>query len=105
MVEVADDGPGFDEGGGETLFTRFVRGRNVTASGSGIGLALVAELVRAHGGTCQAGTSVLGGALVTLRLPGPTGAACTGPKAWVHATDVHPDERRVAQGVPADSRT
>lgn len=89
-VEIADDGPGFDEGGEDTVFTRFVRGRDVTASGSGIGLAVVAELMRAHGGTCQAGTSVLGGALVTLHLPGP-GAARTGPKAWVHATTRAPD--------------
>ncbi len=88
VVQVADDGPGFDEGGGDEVFTRFVRGRDVTASGSGIGLAVVAELVRAHGGTCHAGTSFLGGALVTLHLPEPTGAAGAGPKAWVHATDV-----------------
>lgn len=79
VVEVVDDGPGFDAGSGDEVFGRFVRGRDVTASGSGIGLAVVAELVRAHGGTCQAGTSVLGGALVRLRLPGPTVAARTGP--------------------------
>lgn len=71
VIEIGDDGPGFDGGGGNEVFTRFVRGRDVTASGSGIGLAVVAELVRAHGGTCRAGTSPLGGALVTLRLPGP----------------------------------
>lgn len=69
VIEIGDDGPGFDAGGGDEVFTRFVRGRAVTASGSGIGLAVVAELVRAHGGTCQAGTSPGGGALVTLHLP------------------------------------
>ncbi len=69
VIEIGDNGPGFDAGGGDEVFMRFVRGREVTASGSGIGLAVVAELVRAHGGTCQAGTSPLGGALVTVRLP------------------------------------
>lgn len=73
VIEIGDDGPGFDAGAGEEVFTRFVRGREVTASGSGIGLAVVAELVRAHGGTCQAGTSPHGGALVTLHLPAVSG--------------------------------
>lgn len=68
VIEIGDDGPGFDRPA-EELFTRFVRGRAVTASGSGIGLAVVAELIRAHGGTYQAGSSELGGALVQLHLP------------------------------------
>lgn len=68
VLEVSDDGPGFDRAA-EELFARFVRGRAVTAAGSGIGLAVVAELVRAHGGTYEAGSSPLGGALVRLHLP------------------------------------
>lgn len=70
VLAFGDDGLGFDAGGSDEVFTRFHRGQGVTASGSGIGLAVVAELVRAHGGRCRAGVSDLGGALVALHLPG-----------------------------------
>lgn len=69
IIEVADDGPGFHGEDLPSVFIRFYRGRGVTATGSGIGLAVVAEIVRAHGGKAEAGTSTLGGALVRVRLP------------------------------------
>lgn len=68
-LDVSDDGPGFPSVGREALLQRFRRGRGVSASGAGIGLAVVVELVQAHGGTVRLDTSRSGGALVTVRLP------------------------------------
>jgi signal transduction histidine kinase len=53
-VEVDDKGPGVPAGEREAVFERFFRGavsgRRGTDSGAGLGLALVAEHVAAHGG-------------------------------------------------------
>jgi two-component system, OmpR family, sensor histidine kinase MtrB len=53
-VEVDDNGPGVPEAEREAIFERFYRGavsgRRGTDSGTGLGLALVAEHVAAHGG-------------------------------------------------------
>lgn len=69
LLQVADDGPGFAPDEHESVLLRFRRGRGVTASGSGIGLAVVVELAQAHGGTVRLGRSSLGGALVAVQLP------------------------------------
>ena len=51
---VADQGPGVAEGDRERIFERFYRGRasgqRGTTEGTGLGLSLVAEHVRLHGG-------------------------------------------------------
>jgi len=54
-LEVRDDGPGIPPELQDQVFERFVRGRETTASGggAGLGLAIVAALVRAMGGTVQ----------------------------------------------------
>ena len=67
--EVADDGPGFPEGG-----ARRVRpeggARPVRPEGSlGLGLVLVRRIADAHGGTLILGNRPEGGASVTLELP------------------------------------
>lgn len=51
------------------VFDRFFRGRQAGGAGSGIGLAVVSELVRAHGGTATAGNLPGGGAVFTVILP------------------------------------
>ena len=69
---VEDDGPGFPPGFAEVAFGRFTRADNARtrASGAGLGLALVAAIVHAAGGTVSAGgDSALGGAAVRLDLP------------------------------------
>jgi signal transduction histidine kinase len=72
---VEDDGPGVDPDERERVFERFVRlddarGRNGDeAGGAGLGLAIVAEVVAAHGGTVTIGDGALGGARVETRLP------------------------------------
>ena len=69
-LEVVDNGPGIPEHDLPHVFERFWRGANRnTASGSGIGLAVVAELVVAHHGTVTADNVTGGGARFTVTLP------------------------------------
>jgi len=65
---VEDDGPGIDEAQRERVLERGVRADERTP-GHGIGLAVVHDLVRLHGGELAIGRSDLGGARVELRLP------------------------------------
>jgi two-component system, OmpR family, sensor histidine kinase BaeS len=67
---VEDSGPGIDEEERPHVFDRFWRGRSArTTGGSGVGLAVVAELVHAHGGEVGAEAAAGGGARFTVRLP------------------------------------
>ena len=69
-LSVADTGAGIPSDELPRIFDRFWRGRQAAGvAGSGIGLAVVAELVRAHGGTVTA-TSTLGhGTRLVVTLP------------------------------------
>lgn len=70
VIEVADTGPGIPPEDLPHVFDRFWRGAaGDGVSGSGIGLAIVRELIVAHGGTVQAASTPTGGATFTLRLP------------------------------------
>jgi len=70
LLEVIDTGEGIAPEDLPHVFERFYRGRGAEASsGSGIGLAVAAELVKAHGGTIEAGNRPEGGAAFTVRLP------------------------------------
>jgi signal transduction histidine kinase len=52
------------------VFERFWRGHSGRiAPGSGVGLAVAAELARAHGGTIEAGNRPGGGAHFTVTFP------------------------------------
>jgi signal transduction histidine kinase len=71
-VVVADDGPGIPVGERERVFERFSRvdqARDRPAGGAGLGLAIVGEVVTAHGGTVVVADSAVG-ARVVVRLPG-----------------------------------
>jgi two-component system sensor histidine kinase PrrB len=72
-VEIAidDDGVGVPDGERRIVFDRFSRGSTASRSGSGLGLALVAQQAELHGGTATLEESPLGGARLLLRLPGP----------------------------------
>lgn len=72
-VEIAidDDGVGVPEEERKVVFDRFSRGSTASHSGSGLGLALVAQQAELHGGTASLAASPLGGARLLLRLPGP----------------------------------
>jgi signal transduction histidine kinase len=70
ILRIADTGPGLAADELPHLFERFWRGHAATkASGSGIGLAVVAELVAAHHGTLDAANRAGGGAEFTITLP------------------------------------
>ncbi|MCC9710950.1 HAMP domain-containing histidine kinase [Streptomyces sp. MNU76] len=72
LVEVADTGPGIPADELPHVFDRLWRGALARAGGgSGIGLAVVKELVTAHGGTVTAVCGPGGGTRMTLRLPRP----------------------------------
>jgi two-component system sensor histidine kinase PrrB len=73
-VEIAidDDGCGVPEEERTVVFDRFSRGSTASHSGSGLGLALVAQQADLHGGTASLEQSPMGGARLLLRLPGPS---------------------------------
>jgi signal transduction histidine kinase/DNA-binding response OmpR family regulator len=69
---VADTGIGIPEHELPRLFERFHRiegARSRTHEGSGIGLALTAELVKLHGGTIDVASAVDRGTTFTVRIP------------------------------------
>ncbi len=70
-IAVDDDGVGVPEEERKVVFDRFSRGSTASHSGSGLGLALVAQQAELHGGTASLESSPLGGARLLLRLPGP----------------------------------
>ena len=80
VLVVADSGPGLAADELPHVFDRLWRGRGAEhVAGSGIGLAVVREIVVAHGGTIDAQESAGGGLTVTTRLP--SAAASTPPAA------------------------
>ncbi|AKK29297.1 HAMP domain-containing sensor histidine kinase [Mycobacterium sp. EPa45] len=72
-VEIAidDNGSGVPQAERSAVFERFARGSTASHSGSGLGLALVAQQAEIHGGTATLEDSPLGGARLMLRLPAP----------------------------------
>jgi signal transduction histidine kinase len=72
-LAVEDSGPGIPEGERARVFERYYRvdgARAAAEGGRGLGLAIAAGIVKAHGGTMYAGRSaVLGGAMVAMEMP------------------------------------
>ena len=78
-LAVADTGTGIPADELPRIFDRFWRGRQATwVAGSGIGLAVVRELVRGHGGEVEAVSIPAQGTQVIVTLPG---ADCLIPAA------------------------
>jgi len=72
VVTVADTGTGIPDQEMPRLFERFHRIENTRSrsnEGSGIGLALVQELVQLHGGTITAASTAGAGTTFSIRLP------------------------------------
>ncbi len=72
LAVVEDDGAGIPEADREQVFERFARleeSRDRDAGGTGLGLAVVREIVQAHGGTVVAEAGDEGGARLVVRLP------------------------------------
>jgi two-component system, OmpR family, sensor histidine kinase PrrB len=70
-IAIDDNGAGVPENERSVVFKRFSRGSTASHSGSGLGLALVAQQAQLHGGTAALQDSPLGGVRLLLQLPGP----------------------------------
>lgn len=73
IVTVRDDGPGMAPADAARAFERFHRADDsrtrADGGGSGLGLSIVDEIVRAHGGTVDLETAPGAGATFAVRLP------------------------------------
>lgn len=72
VVTVEDEGPGIDAVKREAIFGAFVRGENdrlAKPEGSGLGLAVVHAISRAHGGEVACLESQRGGTAIRISLP------------------------------------
>jgi signal transduction histidine kinase len=65
-IDVRDRGPGVPQEDRERIFERFWRGRAASSHGAGLGLAIVAEIMKAHGGNVEVNAGPHGGAVFTL---------------------------------------
>jgi two-component system, OmpR family, sensor histidine kinase PrrB len=72
VITVDDNGTGIPEDERAAIFARFSRGSTAARSGSGLGLALVAQQAELHGGTAAMEAGPPGGARLVLRLPAPS---------------------------------
>jgi two-component system sensor histidine kinase BaeS len=104
MIDVADSGIGIAPEYLARVFDRFWRApgaRARAADGSGVGLALVSELVRAHGGAVEVSSRPGHGTSFWVRLPlavGPTGAAPAASELARGSAGREPRRRRVGPG-------
>lgn len=72
VLEVVDDGPGIEPDERERVFERFTRlddSRTRGTGGYGLGLAIVREVIRSHGGTVRIADASAGGARFVIELP------------------------------------
>jgi len=72
VLSVRDSGPGVDPAEHERIFERFYRARAMRLKpirGSGIGLALVQHIARAHGGDADVTSVVSEGSTFRLWFP------------------------------------
>jgi signal transduction histidine kinase len=72
VLTIDDDGPGIPASERARVLQRFVRldeARSRDEGGSGLGLSIVDEVVRAHGGSVSIQQSPLGGARIRITLP------------------------------------
>ncbi len=69
-LTVRDHGPGFEPRDLDHVFDRFYRAEAARSRpGSGLGLSIVQEVARAHGGTVRAANAEGGGALLIVTFP------------------------------------
>ena len=72
VVRIMDEGPGISDEALPHIFDRFYRAqasRDRSTGGAGLGLAIVAAIVKAHTGTIVAGRREEGGTVFTMRIP------------------------------------
>jgi two-component system, OmpR family, sensor histidine kinase TctE len=67
-ISVQDNGPGIQTEDRQRIFERFWRGKGVRGEGAGLGLAIVMEIVRAHGAGITVSDRAPHGARFDLRF-------------------------------------
>jgi two-component system sensor histidine kinase BaeS len=80
VLEVSDTGIGIPADDVPKVFTRFWRGehsRSRATGGAGIGLSIVQELVRAHGGRVEVESAAGEGSTFRVRIPSADGEPAT----------------------------
>jgi two-component system sensor histidine kinase PrrB len=77
-LTVDDDGPGVPPDQRERIFERFARGPDSRTDGSGLGLALVRQQARLHGGEVSVSSGPLGGARFEVSLEADQAAGARG---------------------------
>ncbi|MGH2875097.1 MAG: ATP-binding response regulator, partial [Solirubrobacteraceae bacterium] len=107
-VRIADTGVGIEAGDLERLFERFYRpqrARGRSVEGSGIGLALVRNLVELHEGSIEIDSEAGAGTAVSVALPAPAlsaAATASAPVSELPAAEVFVDEAQLwLQAEPA----
>jgi signal transduction histidine kinase len=68
IIRVADNGPGIPESIKEKIFQPFFTTKP-TGQGTGLGLSLSYDIVKAHGGTLEVSSAEGEGTLFTVRFP------------------------------------
>ena len=68
-IDVADRGKGVPPADRENIFKRFWRAVGEKKEGAGLGLAIVSEIMKAHGGFIRVSDNPGGGALFSLSFP------------------------------------
>ena len=68
IVSVSDNGPGISERERALVFQRFWRRERQTANSGGLGLSIVQQIARAHGGSIEIKSAAGGGAHFEMRL-------------------------------------
>lgn len=68
-ISVSDHGPGIPPEQRDAIFQRYWQGNRDRSGGIGLGLAIVARTVKAHGGSIDVADAPGGGAVVTIGLP------------------------------------
>jgi PAS domain S-box-containing protein len=111
-LEVADSGPGVPAAERGAVLERFRQSSASAArgEGSGVGLALVREAARAHGGTVRVERAPEGGALVAMEMPltrvergpAPRTAAEDVAGAWVERLAHEPAATAPGDGAPTE---
>lgn len=70
-VQIMDNGKGMDEQSVKHMFDRYFRGTSTDtpAGGTGLGMAIVKQIITAHQGTVDVKSKIGHGTLITIRLP------------------------------------
>lgn len=66
IIDINDDGSGFDKEDKEHIFDRFFKGKG---GNYGLGLAITKTIIQKHNGTIAADNNINGGANINIRLP------------------------------------